>query len=79
MNKRLELHSGDGVRALGARNTEFPLSARYGMAPGDWVGAVYLRARRERAQLRRFSLGRDAGGRRWAVRRTVCFRRGPRV
>ncbi len=41
MNKRLELHSGDAVRALGARNIAFPLSARYGMAPGDWVGAVF--------------------------------------
>ena len=42
MNKKLMLHSGkaalEGLR-VGAR--DFPLSARYEIAPGDWLGAIW--------------------------------------
>ena len=68
MNKRLELHSGDGVRSLGARRLEFPLSARYGMAPGDWVGAVYQAPD---------ASGRTFAGFRWGVTLAPADESGP--
>ena len=59
MNKRLVLHSGDAVRALKVGKIEFSLSARYGMAPGEWVGAVYHAPEGGNA--------RSYGGFRWGV------------
>lgn len=45
MNKKLMLHSGKAaLEALRVGGREFGLSPRYGIAPGDWVGAVWTPA-----------------------------------
>ena len=42
MNKKLMLHSGKAaLEALKVGGREFGLAPRYGIAPGDWVGAVW--------------------------------------
>lgn len=42
MNKKLMLHSGKAaLEALNVGGREFGLAPRYGIAPGDWVGAVW--------------------------------------
>ena len=42
MNKKLMLHSGGAaLEALKVSGREFGLAPRYGIAPGDWVGAVW--------------------------------------
>ena len=45
MNKKLMLHSGKAaLEALRVGGREFGLAPRYGIAPGDWVGAVWAPA-----------------------------------
>ena len=42
MNKKLMLHSGRAaLEALRVGGREFGISPRYGIAPGDWIGAVW--------------------------------------
>ena len=42
MNKKLMLHSGKAaLDALKISGREFGLAPRYGIAPGDWIGAVW--------------------------------------
>ena len=42
MNKKLMLHSGRAaLESLKVGEREFGLAPRYGIAPGDWVGAVW--------------------------------------